>query len=428
MSHRPWLENLSSASLALVLAVMIWLVSTENEFPMRNDPSFPPGETGLPVAFRDPPPGRAPFDPSERTVRLALRARDDALSLVRPSDFEVSVNLAGAAADARRVTAPVQVSCRPCLRRGVRVVAVVPERITVRLGELVSRSHPVVVVPADQAPSGFTITSRQATPPTVVLYGAEAAIGRVRQVSAQVGGVGNARGDRVFDDVPVVPLDASGALAPDVTVEPQTVSVALGIGRRGIEVAVRPEVVGGDALAEGYYLGGVAVEPQFVQLDGPEEVLLTLGAENAVLTVPVDVAGARATVRERVRLVLPEGVTAVNAPEGVTVTVKLEALPGTVTFDVPVGARRLAAGLTSATAPESVRVLLSGPRTELERLMVEDIAAYVDLSGLGPGTHRLTPRIETPPGVRASSSTPEVVEVVVTGAEEGRRTATPDRR
>jgi hypothetical protein len=61
---------------------------------------------------------------------------------------------------------------------------------------------------------------------------------------------------------------------------------------------------------------------------------------------------------------------------------------------------------------------LSGPIPALEGLNPDDIFAILDLSGLLPGTHVVTPRIALPVGITEGGVLPETVEVVITAPEE----------
>jgi YbbR domain-containing protein len=171
----------------------------------------------------------------------------------------------------------------------------------------------------------------------------------------------------------------------------------------------------------------VWVEPKVVELDGPADLVREIGNSGRVYTVPVDLAGASSDAQYSVALDLPEGVTALNALDGVTVTVEIEALPGTRTLELAVERRGLREGLVADITPDRVQVLLSGPEPELDALAAEgadDVVAYVDLSDLSPGAHRVLVGVDAPPNLRVGSTTPEEVEVVIRTAAGARLLAT----
>jgi YbbR domain-containing protein len=149
-----------------------------------------------------------------------------------------------------------------------------------------------------------------------------------------------------------------------------------------------------------------------VELSGPPGRLDSL--RGTVYTEPVDLGEAEGTVERRVRLDLPDGVTAVGAPEGVTVTIRVAPLPGTRTFDVELSPDGLSSTLEVASiTPARVQVLLSGPLPILDAMKASDIRALLPLDGVVEGTHRLPPTYDVPPGVRVRTSTPAEVEVVL---------------
>ena len=81
--------------------------------------------------------------------------------------------------------------------------------------------------------------------------------------------------------------------------------------------------------------------------------------------------------------------------------------------------------LVATVSPRVARVLVSGRQPVLSAMDSDDISVTLDLSGLGPGTHRVALRVELPvgaEGVRVRSTTPP--EIVVTVSE--RDASTPD--
>jgi hypothetical protein len=73
----------------------------------------------------------------------------------------------------------------------------------------------------------------------------------------------------------------------------------------------------------------------------------------------------------------------------------------------------LAPGLAATLVTPSVAVLVSGPLPDVLALRPADVSVTVDAAGLGPGTHRLEPRIVLPPGLSLDGSTPDRVELTI---------------
>jgi hypothetical protein len=157
-----------------------------------------------------------------------------------------------------------------------------------------------------------------------------------------------------------------------------------------------------------------------VQLDGPQDLIDPLD-----LSPIIDISGLDQDTVRVLPLRLPNGVAAINAPEGVTVTVKVAPLPDARSVDVPLEIRGLREGLEASIKPEVVRVLLNGPGPVLDALDPAAISAAIDLSNYAAGTYSLAPVITPPRELRARSVQPEKVEVVIQTRPGTPRAATP---
>lgn len=415
--NQAWWDSVSSIILALLLAFVIWLAASRDERPLVDAQIPGPSDTAVPITFVGVPPGLAVFAPDKRTATLRLRGIGGALAGLGAADFVAEADLSALPQAATRYRAALKVRCRDqwrCIRSGVRIIDADPALVTVRV-DRVATATLAVEIEADEDPApGYALIEKSADPARVSIVGAAEQVTRVLQVAAVVSGVSTTRSRRLVESVDLEARDAFGRVVPDVTLEPPEVDVLLYVVRRGVPRYVTPEYVG--KVAEGYLLVDFSVEPQLVQLEGPREVIDRLPN----LAPMVDISGLSEDTVKVVPLALPEGVTALNAPEGVTVTVKVSPLLDAKSVDVPVAVQGLAAGLTARLQPETVRVLLNGPRPVLEALDPSDVSAVIDLSGAPTGAQTLAPTVQPPAGVRVRSVQPARVEVVVS-----RRPATP---
>ena len=406
---RGWLQHTSSAALAVVVAVMLWFVASEDLNPIEDVSRWPSG-AALPIEFRGVPAGRAAYDPSVREVRLSLHGLETGLGQMQPDDVVPYVDLAHVDSSVVTATAKIKLDCPSCLRRGVRAAVADEDVLVVHLGPESTQVRSVSVQSQDSPPTGFVVTAISTAPGTVELTGAEEQLAGVERVVAEVSGLAEAREDAAFESVAVLPVDADGDIVLDLEVSPGTVDVAIEVQRRGIEVSVSPGAEG--VQADGYYISGISVEPQVVQLAGDQD---QLDALDTLGTIPatVDITGATDDVVELVGLPIPDGVTALNAPDGVTVTIQITPLPGTRTMSIPVRPRGLAAGLSvTSISPESIEVLIGGPQATVGDLRPDDVTVTVNLSGLGEGTHTVSlAQPHVPDGYFVRSVNPSVVNV-----------------
>jgi YbbR domain-containing protein len=175
-------------------------------------------------------------------------------------------------------------------------------------------------------------------------------------------------------------------------------------------VAVVPITQG--QVQTGYRVTNLTVSPTLVTVvsANPEAVDLLPGY---VETEPIVLSGASSTLEEQVRLSLPEGFTVVGE-ESVLVQVSIAPIETSITITRRLEWEGLAPGLTATASPSSVSVILTGPLLTLDQLRPEEVRVVVDLTGLGLGTHQVTPLVvDVPSQVVVGSILPDVLEVTL---------------
>lgn len=180
---------------------------------------------------------------------------------------------------------------------------VTPSNVIGFLEVVAQRTVPVEVGLVGSPPEG-TVVRTAATPSQVVLSGRQQQLAAVVRAVALVGPEGGT--------ATVIPLDAGGNGVPGVSVEPPTVEVA--VGNR--EVLYTTEVVIDFEPPAGAALASAALSRPTTTVAGPPEALMTLeSVPGTVEPLTGDVAPGRYTLP--VRLELPEGVVALNAPTAI---------------------------------------------------------------------------------------------------------------
>jgi YbbR domain-containing protein len=204
--------------------------------------------------------------------------------------------------------------------------------------------------------------------------------------------------------------NAQEQMVPRVTADPQIVHVVVPVeqwpGRK--EVAVRVNL--GGQPAAGYRLNSVRVNPSTVVLLGSAEVLAQV--PGFVETEPISLDGATGEIQRRVQVRVPNGVTVLEGT-AVDVTASITPIEGGTTVRQRPIIQGLSSTLTATVALDTVDVILSGPLPFLEALGPDDVFVIVDLTGLLPGNHIVTPRVVVPTGIRAEGVIPETAEVVI---------------
>ena len=80
---------------------------------------------------------------------------------------------------------------------------------------------------------------------------------------------------------------------------------------------------------------------------------------------------------------------------------------------LPVTLKNVGAGVQAVVSPARVTVTVRGSREQLGALAETQLAAWVDLNGLGPGQYKLPVRVDSPAMIDLAKVTPDTIEVRV---------------
>jgi YbbR domain-containing protein len=197
-----------------------------------------------------------------------------------------------------------------------------------------------------------------------------------------------------------------------VQVTPSAVAMAFEASATRL-VPVAPTVDG--RPAPGYVVGPLAADPKAVEVIGPESAVKRA---TEVLTEPVSVTGARAHVKEVVVLGLLDPSLRLKTARSATVFVQIVPAPLERTLrDRAVHLRNLASALTAEAVPPTVDLTLRGNRGALNSVEPDDVVAFVDLAGLGPGQYTLTVHADSPPDAGVTRVEPSSVQVRITSGK-----------
>ncbi|HET9539653.1 MAG TPA: CdaR family protein, partial [Candidatus Limnocylindria bacterium] len=152
------------------------------------------------------------------------------------------------------------------------------------------------------------------------------------------------------------------------------------------------------------------VEPVVVTIFGAADAVADI---TEVITAPLAVGGASADLELDATLDLPEGTrTAEDAPAPV-VTVSIQPSVATRSYLVGVTCEGAPDGTACLPQQEQLSVTLRGPAAALADVDPADLTPTLDVSGLGPGSHTLTPTFSLPDGVDLVSVSPGSVTVQI---------------
>lgn len=398
---RRLIEQLGTLALSVVLALVVWLIAITQQDPLIQ------GEFGerIPVVVRGLPDGLMPVqDLSKESVRVVLRAPKSSWDNLTVDDFTAFINLAGLDEGVHDVDVTVEV-----VDPRADILSAARPELRVQLDRVAEKDVPVRVDVMDTTAFGYDWQPPLVTPMTVTVRGPQTQVDQVSAATAEVF-LRNAK-NQVERTETLVAQNAQEQPVQRVELSPAEVRVIVPVeewpGRK--EVAVRVNLDG--QPAPGYRLSTVRVNPSTVVLLGNAEVLA--GVPGFVETEPVALADATSEIQRRLRLRVPEDVTVLEG-DTVDVTATITPIEGGATIRQAPVIQGLDAGLEANVAIDTLDVILSGPLPLLESLGADDVFVILDLTGLLPGNHTVTPRVVAPTEIRTQGVIPERVEVVIT--------------
>lgn len=401
---RRFAANFRTFLLALVLGVAVWISAVTSADP--DEVRVYPNPIPLEIIGNDPsliitsniPAGVEVTLRAPRSVWTQLTTLEDAV--------QATLDLSGLGAGEHRVDIQFRVLLRP-----YQIVLAAPETVTVVLEPTATRPLPLEILQSGIPAIGYQAGEVTISPSEVVISGPESLVNQAVHARVLV------NLDGVRDDIeqlsPIQVLDEDNAILRGLTVTPETAQVSVPVSQQGgfRDVAVKVVVTG--QIAAGYRLENISVFPPVVTVFSADSELVS-SLPGVVETQPLDLQDAEEDVTARLSLNLPQNVTLVGA-QTVQVTVVISPIQTSLTLlNQPIDVIGLSEGLSVQVLPQTVDVILSGPLPVLDVLTPQSVKVRVDVTGLGLGTHQLTPVVDVlVDNVEVESILPGTIEVVI---------------
>ena len=294
------------------------------------------------------------------------------------------------------------------------VVSCEPSSVRVNVERYITRRVPVVLETSGGLP-GYYLDSAKTDPTMLSVSGPQSLVSQVARAVASID-VSLLSGERRSDrnSVQIRLQDAAGntvesdlieitnqtVLTDTVVVETELVPMS--------EVPLEVESLVTGEPAEGYELLEVTASQESLLIAAADEVLDAI----TVLTTdqPLSIEGATQDVTGTVRLRRPTGIEN-TVPYDVTVTARIGEMTAQRTLrQVQVEVDGLDDSLRASLSREKQTVQLTGPYTFIEGLSAGDVRLFVDVNGLGEGTHVVPVQIsiDNAPEFTCALSSPEI--------------------
>ncbi len=399
---------------ALALAVAVWIAAVTAADP--DETRQLPNPVAVEIIGQDPSLVINSDIPKE--VEITLRAPRSVWSDLDadPSLVHVILDLSGLSAGEHTSELQIQVDARP-----VQILATTSKSVSFSLESIATKPFAVDVTLSGESAIGYQIGEAMIEPAEVIVAGAQSQVEKVARtrISVDLEGVR----ENVDRTIQVEVLDENGEPVEGVTVSPESIRVSLPVSQQGgyRDVAVKVITVG--RVASGYRLTDISVFPPVVTVFATNPDLVS-NIPGVIETAPLDLQSAKDDINTRLTLNLPEGVSIVG-DQTVLIQAGVSAIESSITLaGEKVEVIGLGNGLSAIVSPPTVDVIVSGPLPLLDTITRQDVRITVDLTGLEPGTHQVTPKIEVLiSDVIVESILPNTIEVVISVA--GIPTITP---
>lgn len=302
-------RNNGAKVLAFFMALLLWMHVTGETLP-ADTPEVIRTFSKVPLSWRNLD-ERMQLSEIPAEIDIILRGTAVAIEGMAPDDLEVFVDLAGLGEGQHSLTPDA------VLPRGVSVVSYRPQQVSVLLAEVMVQQKTVSLEISGQPAAGLVMGEALLNPEHIFVHGPRALLPMVFQVRASVDVSGAVADVRRMAEVWA--LDEAGETVRGVTLKPSQIEVLVPVSKPQREVPVRVPLDG--EPADGFQIRQVNVTPETVTLQGVENELQKVAE---VLTSPVSVAGASASIVMETNIIVPEAAEVIAPGKTVTVEVVIE--------------------------------------------------------------------------------------------------------
>jgi YbbR domain-containing protein len=402
---RLFLKILPTFLLAFILALAVWAIAVTASDPTE-ERIYP---RAVEIEMIGQSPGLMLTSDIHDQITLTLSAPQSIWDRLINDNIPVRaiVDLSGLGPGTHDLPIQIQIGISP-----VRILTYSPQTLSLTLESLSSKSFPIQLVLRNDPAIGFQAGTPQLSQPSATISGPESLVSRVKEVSATLD-INQAQ-ENINRTIPLQALDVNEVAVNGITITPDNVIVTEQITQKGgyRNVVVKAVLVG--QVATGYRLTTITVSPPAITVFSTDPSLVEK-LPGYVETTPINLNGSKDGLDVSLGLNLPDGVQVVG-DQSIQVQIGVTAIEGSLSLSrLFVNVVGLAEGLDAQVSPETVDIILSGPLPLLDTLTQDKIRVSVDLTGQGPGTFQLVPRVEMPStDLKLESVLPGSIEVNIT--------------
>ena len=227
----------------------------------------------------------------------------------------------------------------------------------------------------------------------VIIKGSEQQIDKVATVKALLDIKNLTKqevGINTLKDIPLRAYDERGNVV-DIELVPSKITAEIEIASPSKDLPIK--IVPKGTLGFGKAISSIVTNVTSVTVYGDEAVLADLTS----LPIEVSVEGLKNNQQYKMEIVKPVGVKTLSV-NNITINISLEDSVDVEIENVQIEYRNLNEDIYDAGVPSvenaSVSVVLKGAESVVKQITAENVVAYVDLKGLGEGTHEVEVHVE----------------------------------
>jgi len=406
-----WLNHPTSLKvLSLILAILIWAIvhidpeTSPQSVTSNTDTKIIEAATIVPIGLDTDKYVLTGLEPT--VARVVVEGRISNLRTATNDDYVVQLDLKGVGPGIQDL--PLKVT----MPAGIREVEISPSHVTVQIEELETQTLEVQILTKGEPAAGYIVGESSIIGDTgnvVEVTMPKDDYARLEMVAVTVDITG-ASANVTNKKAKVVAYDTQGAVIPNVTVKPDTLSAETIITLPSKELPVQLRYTGN--LPDGYSLVSINSATMAVTVNAPQTVLDEMNLYDGFV---LDLSKVKGSGEVLVKAEKSENDITVT-PGEIPVIVEIEATATRTMSGIPVTITGLEED-TKATITGStngrIDVLLAGADTLLQKVRNSEVKLSLDVTGLAIGTHQLTVAAELPAYIHATESENVTLNVTV---------------
>lgn len=329
-----------------------------------------------------------------KTVEVALSGRHDKISSINDNDFEAILDLSKISDSKMKVLNIVGPTYKGKGSIGDITFNMDPGSVDLELDSVGNNVFRVETKTGGNLKDKYSIVSIVSSPDTIELHDKDSLLKTVGSIKAIID-VTNLDKD-LETKQKITIFDKNNKDITKSFAEKLTVDLKITVAK---EVGVKP-VISGTPAPNFLNVSNIS-SPQKVLITGPHDLVMKI---DQLLTAPISIENQNQNAIITSGLILPEGVTLVNSPEEVTVSLAIEPLARKSFVisrgDISIVNPEIDNSLKYDILTENLTVEIKGPKYELDKLNLARIAPSIDVSKLVEGNFKVTLKLALPNTVR----------------------------